>query len=217
MIDGVFLFLLAAVALTVSPGPDQIYIVSRTLAEGRLVGFASSWGVCTGTAFHVLAAAFGFSVIIKSSVNAHSLLKYAGAAYLVWLAVQAFRQKTISADTIQGTRRKESLFSAYFQGVIIDVCNPKVALFFLAFLPQFIPADASHPAALFILLGGVTIFLGLVWEAVLIFLADRFLSGLLHRPGLVRYGNNIMVWILVGLALNVIFSDDNRPAEPSHP
>ena len=94
MINNLPTFILAAILLNISSGPDLAYIFSRTLAQGRLVGFVSSWGVCSGALIHILAAALGFSLILQSSPAAYALLKYMGAGYLLWLGIKAFRRKS---------------------------------------------------------------------------------------------------------------------------
>lgn len=213
--DSFIPFILAATVLTVSPGPDHIYILSRTLGQGRMVGFASSWGVCAGAAIHVLAAAFGFSLIIQTSALAYALLKYLGAAYLVWLGFNALRNKALFPPDIVSDGRRSSLRAAFLQGIMVDVCNPKVALFFLAFLPQFIAPAAPDREIQFMVLGAVVILMGLVWEAVLIFFADRILSGLLKNSKAAHYLNYGMGAVFLGLALHVLFFDDARPEQAS--
>ena len=213
--DSFIPFIVAATLLNISPGPDHIYILGRTLAQGRLIGFASSWGVCSGAAIHVLAAAFGFSLIIQTSAIAYALLKYLGAAYLVWLGFNALRNKTLCAQNVESGGHRQSLRAAFLQGVMVDVCNPKVALFFLAFLPQFIAPEAPDRELQFIMLGTVVILMGLAWEAVLIFFADRILSGLLKSSRAARYLNYGMGAVFLGLAMHVLFFDDARPGQAS--
>lgn len=217
MTDSFIPFLVAAILLTVTPGPDQIYIVSRTLAQGRLVGLVSSWGVCTGAAVHIIAAALGFSVIIQTSAFAYAFLKYAGAAYLLWLGINAFRQQAVSVASRIDAPAPCSRRSVFLQGVLVDICNPKVALFFLAFLPQFIPADAPDQMARFLMLGAVVIGIGLVWEAFLVIMADLVLGSLLTHSRFVTWLNNGMGAVFIGLALHVLFSDDTSAPEGASP
>ena len=212
MTDAIWPFLAATILFVMAPGPDVFYVVTRTIAQGRMVGFASSLGVSTGAAIHILAAAFGFSVVIQTSATAYALLKYAGAAYLVWLGVQALRQKAIRAENAAGPKRSESLGAVYLQGVIVDVCNPKVALFFLAFLPQFIPAGTASPVLSFLLLGAGVIVIGLIWEAVLVLFSDRVMGRFLRNSRAVRYLNRGMGAAFITLALNLVFSDKPLPA-----
>lgn len=214
MLENLLPFCIAAVLLTVSPGADQIYIVSRTLAQGKLVGLVSSWGVCTGAAIHILAAAFGFSVIIQSSAFAYSLLKYLGAGYLVWLGIQAFRHRAVHVGAPGIQKEKPSLMSVYMQGIMVDVCNPKVALFFLAFLPQFIPEDEPDRIAAFLMLGSIVLIIGLLWEALLVFFTNRILGRLLQSSRAVSFLNYAMGTVFLGLALHIIFFDETQTPEP---
>ncbi|MBU1003914.1 MAG: LysE family translocator [Proteobacteria bacterium] len=148
-------FLTAAVLLNLAPGPDMGFILAHTVRGGRISGFTAMAGVWTGAMGHVLFAAVGLSAIIVASATAYSVVKYAGAAYLVWLGIQALRSRggfsinTKSVDT-------PSLSRIFAQGVFIDLLNPKAAIFFLAFLPQFVePGAGSVPGQL--MLHGVLI------------------------------------------------------------
>ena len=212
MTDAIWPFLAATILFVMAPGPDVFYVVTRTIAQGRMVGFASSLGASTGAAIHILAAAFGFSVVIQTSAMAYALLKYAGAAYLAWLGIQALRQKAIRTENASGPKQSQSLGTVYLQGVIVDVCNPKVALFFLAFLPQFIPSGAADPVVAFLLLGAGVIVIGLIWEAVLVLFSDRVMGRLLRSSRAVRYLNRGMGAAFIALALNLVFSDKPSPA-----
>ena len=176
-------FLVAALVLNLSPGVDHVYVLSRTLAQGRLVGFMSSWGVCTGAMVHVVAAALGLSAILAASATAFTVVKVVGAAYLVWLGIQALRSKGLAIQAEDLARDGEAPvtpWASFRQGVLIDVLNPKVAIFFLAFLPQFV--DASRGAAWWqiLFLGAVVVLIAFVWEAVLVF-GVGFIAGWLQR------------------------------------
>ena len=196
-------FIGVALLLNISPGPDQIYVLGRTLAQGRFVGFVSSWGVCSGAFVHVFAAAFGFSLIIKSSPTAYAVLKYAGAAYMVWLAINTLRHNVLNIS--KDTSAPKSLGKVYLQGILVDVLNPKVAIFFLAFLPQFIPANSPSQVSSFIALGAIVILIGLVWESLLVFFSDLVLGRFLQNPALVKILNYIMAAVFLGLAVHVAF------------
>ena len=196
-------FIGVALLLNISPGPDQIYVLGRTLAQGRFVGLVSSWGVCSGAFLHVFAAAFGFSLIIKSSPTAYAALKYAGAAYMVWLAINTLRHNVLSIS--KDDSAPKSLGKVYLQGILVDVLNPKVAIFFLAFLPQFIPANSPSQVSSFIILGTIVILIGLVWESLLVFFSDLVLGRFLQKPALVKILNYIMAAVFLGLAVHVAF------------
>jgi threonine/homoserine/homoserine lactone efflux protein len=134
------IFAAASAAFVAVPGPSVIYIVSRSLAEGRTAGIVSALGIQTGGLVHVLAAAIGVSALLASSAVAFSVVKYAGAAYLIYLGIRKLMEgdAPIAAQDVRAGRRR-----LYTQGVVVNTLNPKTALFFLAFLPQFVDPDRA--------------------------------------------------------------------------
>jgi len=158
-------FIASAILLNLTPGQDTLYILGRTLAQGKRIGIAAALGISTGTAVHCLAAALGLSAVITASTLLFELLKYAGAAYLVYLGVQLIRSRIQAPD--EGTVSTHSTVSAFRQGVITNVANPKVALFFLAFLPQFVEPQSAHRLLALLLLGATFVFTSTAWCLVL--------------------------------------------------
>ena len=136
------LFLVASALLTVAPGPDIIYVLTRGVSQGRRAGFAAALGFASGCIFHTVLAAVGIAALIRSSDLAFNVVRYAGAAYLVWIGIQALRHR--SSFSIEGAEDTKALATIYKQSVIGNMLNPKVTLFFLAFLPQFVDAQAGH-------------------------------------------------------------------------
>ncbi len=143
-------FSLASIILALTPGPDMLYIATRSMAQGRSAGIVSALGVHSGVLVHTLAAAFGLSAIIVASATAFSIIKYAGAAYLIYLGLKTMAGR---AETLVVKKTEYSRFrQIYFQGLITNLLNPKVILFFLAFLPQFVdPAMGNIPLQLILL------------------------------------------------------------------
>ena len=164
----VALFLAASALLAIAPGPDVIYVLTRGIAQGPRAGFAAALGFASGCIFHTLLAALGVAALIRSSDVAFDLVRYAGAAYLAWIGIQALRHR--SAFSIEGASDTKALWTIYKQSVIGNMLNPKVTLFFLAFLPQFVNTAAGHVewqmAFLGVLFMGVTI---VVFGAVALF------------------------------------------------
>ena len=166
------LFLVASALLTIAPGPDIVYVLTRSVAQGRLAGYAAALGFATGVIFHTALAAIGVAALIRSSAFAFSLVRYAGAGYLIYLGIRiladrgAFRLAKDNADI--------ALWTVYKQSVIGNALNPKVTLFFLSFLPQFVDFNAGHVELQMVLLG-VTFML----QTVLIFGAIAFFSGVI--------------------------------------
>jgi threonine/homoserine/homoserine lactone efflux protein len=189
-----WLFGLAALALLAIPGPAVLYIVVQSAEQGRRVGLASVAGVHLGTLVHVGAAAAGLSALIVASSLAFSVVKFAGAAYLVYLGIRKLLER--HAETLV-QRKREPLRRAFGRGAIVNMLNPKTALFFLAFLPQFVAPDRGGVWSQALVLGFVFVALGLVTDS-LYALAAGTVGGLLRRRrNAVRYGSGI-VFIALG-------------------
>jgi threonine/homoserine/homoserine lactone efflux protein len=167
------LFLSAAIAINITPGPAMVYILSRTIAQGRKIGIASSLGVCSGSLVHIFAAAFGLSAILATSAMSFSIVKYVGAAYLIYLGIRALKSKRISFDNPVNLQEHSTFWKAFRQGVLIDILNPKVAIFFMAFLPQFVRPELGHAPGQILILGFLVILIGMVIESVLVLTAAR--------------------------------------------
>lgn len=165
-------FFTAAVLLNVSPGPDIAFILGRTLANGRRFGLVAMLGIWTGAALHVAMAAVGLSALLAASALAFSVVKWMGAAYLAWLGLSMLLSKGDTfISNVQGP--PVSLRSVYTQGVLVSTLNPKVAVFFLAFLPQFVVAGAGPTSAQLALHGSLVIVVAAFIEPPLIILSSR--------------------------------------------
>ena len=178
------LFLTAAIVLAVSPGPGMLYVLARSLRGGRREGLASSLGTAVGGFGHVVAAAFGLSVILATSATAFSVVKYAGAAYLIYLGVRTIVAGQEAEKAAPGA--SEAAWIAFRQGVTTEAFNPKTALFFLSFLPQFINREAPAIPQ-FLLLGTISVTLNTTADVVVSLLAGPIGSQLRRRPCL-RHG-----------------------------
>jgi len=169
----IFLFLIAAMTLTLAPGPDNIYVLTRGIAQGRQAGLVAALGFASGLLFHTLLAVLGFAALIKAYPAAYHALQYAGAAYLVYLGVRTLRAAAaMSLQANTPAAPAVPLKRIYWQSVIANILNPKVTLFFIAFLPQFVNLQAGHMAWQMLLLAVVFIF-----QALAIFSAIAFFSG----------------------------------------
>ena len=173
------LFLAAALVLAITPGPGIFYVLARTLAGGRREGIHSSLGTFIGGLFHVFAAALGVSAILAASAVAFHTVKYAGAAYLVWLGIRMIRTRnaemTFAAVPSQG---------AFRQGIFTEALNPKTALFFLSFIPQFIAPERGHVFVQFIVLGAISVILNTTADLVVVLLATPLERKLKSSPRL---------------------------------
>lgn len=186
------LFVLAAVALILVPGPDMMYMLGRCLAQGRRAGILSAIGFNLGGYVHLTAAVLGLSAILATSATAFTVVKWIGAAYLVYLGLSALWSKqaplAIEADATAGRRSRTILWQAFLS----DVLNPKVALFFLALLPQFVDRSAPHPTLQIILLGVTVNAIGLPTNIVIACCAARITRGL-------RRNGSVTLWLRRGL------------------
>ena len=188
------LFGLAALALLAIPGPAVLYIVFQSAEQGRRVGLASVAGVHLGTLVHVAAASAGLSAVIVASSLAFSVVKYAGAAYLVYLGIRKLLERN---EETRIERRREPLRRAFMRGTIVNALNPKTALFFLAFLPQFVAPDRGGVWSQALVLGFVFVGLGLVTDSLYALVAGTVGGLLRRRRNAVRYGSGI-VFIALG-------------------
>jgi threonine/homoserine/homoserine lactone efflux protein len=192
-------FSLAALALLVVPGPAVTYIVSQSIARGRSAGLACVAGVHLGTMVHILAAAAGLSALVASSATAFDAVRYAGAAYLIVLGVRALLGGDVEVELAGG--RGESHWRLVRQGVVVNVLNPKTALFFLAFLPQFVDRSRGGVTAQILILGAWFACLGVVSDGVYCLLASAVRERLLGRPGLARLRARFSGAVLVSLGV----------------
>lgn len=147
------LFIAASALLTLAPGPDIVYVLTRAIAQGPRAGVAAALGFASGCVFHTLLAAVGVAALIRSSDLAFDLVRYAGAAYLAWIGIQALRHRT--GFSVEGASDRRALGAIYRQAVLGNMLNPKVTLFFLAFLPQFVDTAAGHVGWQMALLGAI--------------------------------------------------------------
>ena len=189
-------FLITAIVLAITPGPGIAYVVARTVAGGRKEGLASCFGPGVGGALHVLAAALGISLLIAQSALAFSLVKYVGAAYWVYLGVRLLMRKghePLAAQVSrQGPRR------AFLEGIVVEALNVKTALFFLAFLPQFVSAGEPLAPQL-IMLGGICVVLNTSVDLAAVFAVDRLLSSQAARASRAHLLTKISGFTMLGL------------------
>jgi threonine/homoserine/homoserine lactone efflux protein len=162
--SSLLLFVSAAVVLLVIPGPAVLYVTSRSIGQGRSAGFVSVLGIGAGTLIHTAAAAVGLSALLMSSAVAFSAVKYLGAAYLIYLGIQKLRREESLKLSQEGPRTK--LSRVFGQGIIVNILNPKTALFFFAFLPQFVEASRGNVALQILFLGTLFALMGITSDSL---------------------------------------------------
>jgi threonine/homoserine/homoserine lactone efflux protein len=197
------LFLLASLTLVAIPGPNHLYITTRSIGEGRRAGIASALGVETGTLVHIGAAAAGLSAVVAASATAFGLLRYAGAAYLVYLAYRTLRSRP---ETAGPELEPRPLHRVFLDGALVNVLNPKVVLFFLAFLPQFVDQDAGAVPLQIAVMGAVTALIGLASDIVYAVAAGSIGEWLRARPAFRRRQRYATGLIYLGLGAAAVFA-----------
>ncbi len=199
--DILLTFFATAVLLALAPGPDNIFVLTQASVHGARAGLAITCGLCSGLIGHTLAVAFGVAVIFQTSLLAFTLLKYLGAAYLVYLAWQALRSH--STNPVLQERPAVPLRKLYLRGIIMNLTNPKVTVFFLALLPQFTDPNHGQPAIQMLLLGGLFILATILVFATIALLAGSLGQWLNSSPKWQRMMNRVSAIVFLGLALKL--------------
>lgn len=189
-------FIAAVLVLLLVPGPAVLYIVTRSVAQGRMAGVVSALGVALGSMFHVAAAALGLSAVLVSSAELFQVVKWAGAAYLVYLGWRTIRSAEASSEQEQ---LEDSLRQVFRQGVVVNALNPKVAVFFFAFLPQFVQPGAGQVAGQFLVLGVTLVMVGIVTDSMYATVAGSVSGWMRTKRALLRKTSGSIL-ILLGLA-----------------
>ena len=195
-------FLTAAVLLNLAPGPDIAFILGKTAKGGRAAGFAAMFGIWSGAFVHVLIAAVGLSAILATSAIAFSMVKWVGAAYLIWLGIQALRSS--GGGFVKDTGSADETFRSVFrQGIVIAIFNPKVAIFFLAFLPQFVVAGAGPVPAQLFLHGALIIVVAAFIEPPLVIAGARLVEKLRTNRKFGLWMDRTLGAMFVGLGIKL--------------
>lgn len=192
------LFVVSVLLLNATPGPDTAYIVGRSIAQGRAAGIISALGISAGCCLHAVASALGLSAILAASANAFLLIKLAGGAYLIYLGTRMLLSKpaTTTTETVRNIR---SFRTVFWQATVTNVLNPKVILFFLAFIPQFVRADAPQKTLVFLLLGLTFAVISLGWNSGTALLAGTLARRASHNPRIKLWLERIVGSTFIGL------------------
>jgi RhtB (resistance to homoserine/threonine) family protein len=196
------LFLAAGILLNLTPGPDTVYILGRSVAQGREAGIASALGICVGSIFHTCAAALGLSAILATSALAFGAIKLVGGAYLIFLGIKMVLDRRKHLNLPSHFRRRTTT-AAFRQGVVTNILNPKVALFFLAFLPQFIDPASNTKVLAFLILGFAFVTTGTIWCLVLAWFASTFSERLRANETVAQWLNRTTGALFVFLGLRL--------------
>jgi len=205
VIDGTHLtiFVSAAVVLALTPGPGMLYVLGRTLHGGRGEGVSSALGTFVGGSVHIVAAAFGLSAILATSAIAFAVVRYAGAAYLIYLGIAMLRSRNMKVYLPEETGTSHSDF---LQGITTEVLNPKTALFFLSFIPQFVTPARGHLISQFLILGSTSVALNTVADLLVVALAGAVAHKLKDNPKFTRRQRTASGVGMIGLGTYVAVS-----------
>lgn len=204
-VNDFLIFALASLVLNITPGNDMLYVATRSTSQGIKAGIVSALGIAGGCIVHLLAAVIGLSTIIASSAIAFDIIKYAGAAYLVYLGIRSILSRQNKFSITQNVEKK-SLSKLFWQGVLTNVLNPKVALFFLAFLPQFIHPEKGNASMQILLLGLWFNFSGTIVNCIVALLFWKLRNWLADKQAFIKWQNKITGLLLIGLGIKVALS-----------
>lgn len=197
------IFVGGSILLCITPGPDMIYVLGRSIAQGKRAGLAASLGINAGAYTHLLAAVLGLSAVLATSSFAFTVVKWLGAVYLIYIGIQTIRSTSLPVQA-NGVANKGLRFrTIFFQGYLSDVLNPKVAIFFLAFLPQFINADDPHLFPTLLLLGITVNMIGLLTNVLLVVLSTSTSSKLRASPTINGFLNRLLGSVFIALGLKL--------------
>ncbi|ANF94966.1 LysE family translocator [Paenibacillus bovis] len=199
-------FLGTAVLLTLLPGPDNMFVLAQSIAHGRKAGIATTLGLCTGLLVHITAATLGISAIIYQSALAFNIVKYAGAAYLLYLAWKSFRARDEELLVDSGQLPALHFGTLYRRGIVMSSLNPKVSLFFLALLPPFVNQQAGYVPLQMLVLGFIFLIQALILFSIVSVCAGRVRGWLIRRPRISRKINTMQGVIFTLIGLKVAFS-----------
>ena len=202
-------FILTGILLNVTPGNDTIFILSRSMAQGKKAGFMSALGISTGSLIHTTMAAFGLSIIIAKSILVFNIIKYAGAAYLIYIGYKMLTDKRQLTTGEYFSDKTIDLKKIYRDGVLTNVLNPKMAMFFIAFLPQFIDVNSKNTVLPFIILGVVFTITGTIWCLILANYSSMIFSKLKKNRKMSNYINKACGAVLVGLGIKKAMTNKN--------
>lgn len=199
-------FTAAVLVLVMTPGPDMTLFVSRALTQGRASGLVSVLGTSTGSVVHTLLVAFGLSALLTASAEAFLVLKVVGALYLLWLAYQGLRHGSALSVAARADTPRVPLGRVYLTGLLVNLLNPKIVLFFLTFLPQFVAANDPDAAGKLVFLGLYLVVLSVPFCVAMVLMAEGFSKGLRRSPRLMRAIDWLFAGVIGGFAVKILMT-----------
>ena len=199
-------FIIAVIMLSITPGADTMYILSRSISQGKKAGVLSVLGIVTGTVFHIVFATLGLSILLAKSALAFETVKYLGAAYLIFLGIKSILAKQSKDLAIDQKKQKASYTKIYFSGILTNILNPKVALFFLAFLPQFINPIYKNPSISFLALGLTFMCIGTTWCFIIVFFSSKVSESIRKNKKVKTWLDKITGGVFIALGIKLALS-----------
>lgn len=197
------IFIVAGLILNITPGADLLYIAGRSASQGVKAGIVAALGIGAGCFIHIIFAAFGLSMVLATSALAFTVVKWAGAAYLIYLGVSSLMSLRTSADVDKAVVRSLTMTQIFRQAILINVLNPKVALFFMALLPQFVAPNAAHPAVTLLFLGGIFDMNGTLINVLFAIFSAKIAASLQGNTTLGRMGKTVVGCLFIGLGVRL--------------
>ncbi len=208
-IENIFLYVLGAAIIIISPGPDFIYVTTRGVALGKKAGIISAVGISIGLLFHTTLAALGLSALLRTSGLTFQTIKIAGAIYLAYLGVKMFLDKKAIVESENTTMIAEiNAMSVFRQGMFTNILNPKAIITFMAFIPQFLNPEKGHSVIQIVVLGGVIALLAIVWFGAVGYFAGAMGQWIIQKRSIQNVIKKISGFILIGLGLKLAFSEN---------
>ncbi len=207
-IDNFLGFLFAGIVMNLTPGADSIYIITRSIAQGKKAGIYSVLGIGSGAVIHVLLSAFGLSIVLAKSILLFNIVKWTGAAYLIYLGVRMYLDKSNLFNNKKTKFEKVDLWKIYRQGFFTNMLNPKVALFFLSLLPQFIKPNYVNNTIPFLILGGTFLGTGITWCLFLAYSASFMTNTLRSNYKAAVIMKKLTGFIFIRLGLQLLFKNN---------
>ncbi len=199
-------FLVAGIILNLTPGTDTMYILGRSISQGKKAGVLSALGITTGSLVHCIFAALGLSIILAKSALAFQIVKYAGAAYLIYLGFKMLLSKSNEQFKLEQNDNKTNYRKIYFSGIFTNILNPKVALFFLAFLPQFINPNYAQNSLPFLILGLTFVTTGTIWCLALAFFSSKLSNSIRANYKIKKWLDKVTGGIFIALGIKLALS-----------
>jgi len=204
-----WLFISAGIALNLVPGQDFVFVASRSASQGFRAGSVAALGVGAGTLVHIFAAAFGISALLAASANAYTVIKVLGGLYLLYMGLSMLLKRTAPADSVAVSLSTSSNKTIFYQGFLTNALNPKVALFFIAFVPQFIASDSSNVSLSFLFLGFVFSFNGFIWCLIVAWFSANISAKLKHQTHLKRCSNILAGGLFSYFGISLLMSSNH--------